>query len=125
MHKTDDGFIRLDTLTGSVSVCRKTDDDWSCRPTPDEARKLRAEIDSLRARNDELSRRLAARGGELPKPPGPYHPDNGQSEQKSFRLPSEAEVDKALDYFERLMKKFQDRLNKLERKSSPEKGKQL
>ena len=34
-----------------------------------------------------------------------------------FKLPSEKEVDQALDYFERMLKKFQDRLKRLEGKT--------
>jgi hypothetical protein len=125
MHKTDDGFIRLDTETGAVSICRKTDGDWSCRPTPDEASKLRAEIDSLRHRNDELSRQLAARTGQPKRAPDAYGSDNDRSEHKTFRLPSEKEVDKALDYFESILKKFQERLKRLERNAPTDKDKQL
>ena len=37
--------------------------------------------------------------------------------RSDFKLPTEQEVDQALDYFERMLKKFQDRLKRLERKS--------
>ena len=124
MHKTDDGFIRLDTLTGAVSICLKTDADWSCRPMPDQARKLRSEIDSLRQRYNELTRRFAAAIGR-PPPPDVGQPNNERSEPNTFRLPTEQEVDKALDYFESMLKKFQERLKRLEREANPDKEKQL
>ena len=31
MHQTEDGFVRLDTQTGAVSLCRKEANAWSCR----------------------------------------------------------------------------------------------
>ena len=45
--------------------------------------------------------------------------DNAKPSKKpsDFKLPTEKEVDQALDYFERMLKKFQDRLKRLERKS--------
>lgn len=124
MHKTDDGFIRLDTLTGAVSICGKADAGWSCRPMPDEARKLKSEIESLRQRYHDLARRFAAATGR-PPPPQSDQPNNERPEPKAFRLPSEQEVDKALDYFESMLKKFQDRLKRLEREANPNKEKQL
>ena len=30
LHRTDDGFMRLDTETGSVAHCRKQDSKWEC-----------------------------------------------------------------------------------------------
>lgn len=109
MQKADNGFIRLDTLTGAVAMCAKKDSGWTCDPVADTAAASRAEIEELKRQNSELReevRRLEDLLGLNGGPPrGPRH---------SFRLPSEKEVDDALNYFERMMRKLQDRLQRLE-----------
>jgi hypothetical protein len=131
MHKTEDGFIRLDTLTGGVSICGASDQGWSCKLAPDEKDRLEAEIDDLEAQvkalekeNLALKDRLDGRNGPPATPDGPttpdgdrysYRPDAPAPTRPEFRLPSEEEVDKALDYFENMLRKFQERLKRLER----------
>ena len=124
MHKTDNGFIRLDTRTGEVSLCRQKDDDaWACSPMTDEARALRQENEQLREENRELSERLRLRQGPTGEPPfrngAPRSWRREEAPPKpTFRLPSEKEVDKALDYFENMLRKFQERLKRLEKDKS-------
>ena len=48
------------------------------------------------------------------KPKSEIDPPRPGGETHAFRLPSEKEVDQALNYFERMLRKFQDRLKKLE-----------
>jgi len=144
MHKTDDGFVRLDTDTGAISLCRKTSEGWGCEamndatpsaraprdgpprngptydygsppPGPGGPGNLAAENADLKAEIRRLEELLELRGNRKP-------PSSGK--RGSFKLPTEGEVDQALDYFERMLKKFQDRLKRLE-KSTPKPERQL
>jgi hypothetical protein len=117
MHKTDDGLVRLDTETGAVSLCQKIEQDWRCQPMagttsgPSEAAKLRRENAELKAEIKRMEDSLGLNG------------NNGKSasNKRNFKLPSEQEVDQALNYFERMLRKFQDRLKRLEqRPEAPE-----
>jgi len=56
-----DGVVRLDTRTGEVSHCSKTESGWACRIMPDEQDALDTEIGRLQAENDKLRSDLAAR----------------------------------------------------------------
>jgi hypothetical protein len=134
MHKTDDGFVRLDTETGAVSLCRKEGTSWSCRDianaedqtgkdadtgTPaeggSETQALRQENKELKDEIARLEELLGLREPGAPQPP----------RRHSFKLPSEKDVDQAFDYFERMLRKFQDRLKRLERENAPETERQL
>lgn len=110
MHKSDDGFVRLDTQTGAVSLCQKSQTGWGCRDmagtgSSGSATRLAAENKELRAEVKRLEELLEMRGGSK------------RSSRPEFKLPTEQEVDQALNYFERMLKKFQDRLKRLENQS--------
>ncbi len=119
MHKTDDGFVRLDTQTGALALCRKYDQAWSCRPMADAGASSSSEVEQLRRENRELRAEIKRLDGLLGlndrSGPNQVDPPRPGGKGHAFRLPSEKEVDKALDYFENMLRKFQDRLKKLER----------
>lgn len=67
LSPSGDGFVRLDTRTGTVSTCTNKGG-WSCRMVPDERAALDEEIGRLQAENrslkDEIARRDAAAKAE-------------------------------------------------------------
>ncbi|MGF1649030.1 MAG: hypothetical protein ACFCUN_01105 [Hyphomicrobiaceae bacterium] len=136
---TDGGFVRLDRRTGAMSFCRREDGRWSCSdmagaagaevapgtPTTgvDDSRESEA-VKALREENarlrEEIARLDALLGLEprqdsrrpglpplLPRPEGRPFAEN-------FQLPSERQVEQALDYFTSILRKFQDKLKELE-----------
>lgn len=119
LSPVDGGFIRLDTQTGAVALCTGKDSAWSCEPLTDrsataaatQAAKLESENKDLRARVEALeAERKSSPPSSAPPPPGdapPIDPGNGPAQ-----LPTEEEIDKALDYVERVFKKFRDRIEK-------------
>lgn len=116
MSPVDGGFVRLDTRNGSMAICKKDENDtakWSCQPMEDTAKAQAEELASLRKENARLKgtvARLEDRLALLEKPAeGPKKPGAGLS------LPSEKQVDEALNYFENLIKKFKERLRRLEK----------
>jgi hypothetical protein len=122
MSPIDGGFARLDTETGLMSVCKGTAANFKCELAPDatvgaqkEAEKNTAEAKELRAEIKRLEELL----GLGDKPEG----GNKQAEEQrpgsrpggpGFKLPSEAEVDQAFDYIEKMVKKFKSKLKQLE-----------
>ncbi len=60
LSATDNGYLRLDTRTGAVSVCTPKGG-WTCRVVPDERAALDQEIGRLQGQVDALKAQLASR----------------------------------------------------------------
>jgi hypothetical protein len=130
MHKTEDGFVRLDTQTGAVSLCRKEAKAWSCRGIADATPPLSEgssgtesnDVAQLRRENRALQEEIA----RLEELLGLRDPPAGQpSKRHGFKLPTEKDVDQAFDYFESMLRKFQERLKRLEKEQAPGPERQL
>ncbi len=109
MHPTDGGVLRLDTQTGVISMCRQASGSWACTMMPDDRAAVTDEIERLKAENAELKtavKRLEEMNG--------VPPDPSTKRQSGIQLPTEEEVDKALSYVERMLKKFKDKIKELE-----------
>lgn len=104
------GVLRLDTHTGAMSVCQRKDGRWACEAIPDDRRALESELGRLSAENRELQgtiKRLEERLA-LPDPEG--RDRRAHRGGPKFQLPTEEEVDKAMDYVQRMMRKFKERM---------------
>jgi hypothetical protein len=107
MQAVDGGFIRLDTATGDVSLCSKSNGSFECNPVKDD-RELQSELSRLSIENKELKaeiERLERLAGPNQEPAKPI---------PKLELPSEEDVDKALGYLERMFKKFRDKMRELD-----------
>lgn len=113
MSPTDDGVVRLDKQTGAMALCRRRDDAWTCESMDDSQHALTDEIDKLRAENKSLKDQVQHLEETLGL--GENQSDAPSSSSKLV-LPSEADVDKAFDYFERMLDKLHERMKKLEDK---------
>jgi len=74
-NRVAEGFLRLDTQTGEVSVCNQRTVGWACQAVPEDRAVLQNEIARLRGDNAALKKELLARGlplpaGTMPEPPG-------------------------------------------------------
>jgi hypothetical protein len=99
--KVADGFLRLDTQTGDVSLCSQRTVGWACQAAPDDRAVLENEITRLRAENGALKKEILAHGlalpsGAVPGPPGARDNDT------SLRLPSNAEVSRMVAFVNRV-----------------------
>jgi hypothetical protein len=116
-------FVRLDTETGAMALCKRTAGEaWDCQAMADSSRPLQEETDRLKTENKELRaevKRLEEVLGLGDRKPG----ETGQKQAErpggerpggTFKLPSEDDIDKAIDYVERMFKKFRDKLKDLE-----------
>lgn len=125
MTPAEGGALKLDTVTGAVSLCTRAGGDWACKPTQDGEQTLRREIEGLKAENDVLKDQLVkmeelAGIGDPRKTEGPLGgPRPGGSGDSKMGLPTEKEVDQAFDYFESMVKKLRERFNKLEGPAKP------
>ena len=88
MTPVQDGFLRLDTRTGAVAMCRLVNGAPECRLAADERAALENEIGRLQAENRDL--RLKAPGPSAANPPS--------------GLPSDQDLDRALSFAERFMR---------------------
>ncbi len=93
-------FIRLDTVTGSVSHCSSKAGEWNCRSVKDDRAVLHEEIAELRKENSQLKQRLA-KGKDL------------ESETR-LTMPSEAEIDRWLALVEKYFERFLSLIRRLE-----------
>lgn len=114
MSPTDSGMLRLDTVTGAVSLCSRRSEQWVCEPVSDETASTRAEIDRLTAENRDL-RAEVQRLEEFALSGGGRAPErHAERPGGRLELPSEADVDRAFDYVERMFKKFRNKLKEFD-----------
>jgi hypothetical protein len=91
MTPVQDGFLRLDTRTGAVAMCRLVNGAPECRLAAEERAAMESEIGRLQAENKQL---------RLKAPPGP------SAAAPPSNLPSEQDMDKALSFAERFMRRM-------------------
>ncbi len=85
MTPVANGFLRLDTRTGAVSLCTVASGQAECRASADERAALEKEIGRLSKENAALKAQIAKNGGE------------GQDERR---------FDRALDRMEKFMRRM-------------------
>lgn len=126
MSPVDGGFLRLDKQTGAVSMCAKSSNEWACKPVDDQTAsapsdklsRLQSENHDLKARVKELEDMIESRPPGPPPPPGPLAdapPPDGK-----VQLPTDEEVDQALDYISRVYKKIRDHVRDLDKPLPPD-----
>ena len=113
MSQVEGGFLRLDSVTGEVSLCRKQQEDWQCRAVSDDRKKLSSEIQELKEENKELKNRLA----DL----------EALSDLRSFKekegdieLPKKTDVDKVMKFVEDILQGIKDMAERLQDQKEPE-----
>jgi hypothetical protein len=97
-----DGALRLDTRTGQVSQCSRSDAGWACKVMADERSALESEIGRLQGENAALKKELLARG--LPLPGG--SPPVAKPGESELKLPSDAEVDKVISFLDKVWRRL-------------------
>lgn len=97
MERTDEGFVRLDTVTGEVSLCRETSGQMACRMAADERAAFEEELDSLTRRVEALEKA-----------------ENSALSSDKPRLPTDEEIDRTMGIMERMMQRLMAIVKNLE-----------
>ncbi len=110
LERTEDGYVRLDTTTGAMTLCREADGRLVCAPAAQETGSA-SEVESLRERLRLLEGRVAALESGVPV----------------AGLPPEEEFERGIGYMERffrmfmgLVKEFEDEPRAAPEKPAPE-----
>src|SRR5688572_16342833 len=123
---TEGGFIRLDRETGAMSFCSGKEAEWSCKSMAETESELKKKVDQLegekRALEAEKRLRDGLFGSQSPRSGSPADPPaNGDALPPAppgdLPIPNERDVDKLFDYVEGMVKKFKERIDRLERES--------
>jgi hypothetical protein len=118
-HQVQDGLLRLDTRTGNVSLCGKRTAGWACQAVPDDRAVLESEIARLQGENATLKREMIARG--VPRPGGLSAEGSGTRPQVELKLPSEAEIDRAMAFMEKVWRRLIDMVQSVQKDANKEK----
>ena len=110
MTPIDNGFLRLDSETGAVSVCKTDDEKWSCKSVTDDRLAIQKRIDQLEQDNSALSAEIARLEALLGEQTDTTSP---QKRTAVPVLPSDEEVDKFIGFINRTAKKFKDMIENL------------
>lgn len=92
LEKVEQGFLRLDSVTGVMSLCAAPSGVWECKAIKDEGLDANEELARLKTENEVLRKRLA----EVEKGGG------------KTKLPSDQEVDRMMDIFGKMFDRFLD-----------------
>lgn len=103
LEKTDDGYVRMDTQTGEMSICEQRAGQLVCRLAADERSAFQDEIDRLSGSVKALEDRVTALE-KAPALPG---------------LPTEEEFDKTMGYMQRFLRGFMDIVKDLDSDKQP------
>jgi hypothetical protein len=93
-QKSGDGFARLDSETGQISLCENKSDELSCHPAAEEKPASQNEIDRLNEKVDRLEKRVADLEKRVVSP--------------KDLLPTDEQVDRTLGIMERFFRRFID-----------------
>ena len=121
MQPVDGGVVRMDTETGAISMCVKRGTAFGCEPVEDKA-VTGKEIERLTKANSDL-RADVKRLEDMLELGDKSATEKSVKRHPKFELPSEEDIDKAMNYVERMVKKFRDKLKDIEGGSG--KGTQL
>jgi hypothetical protein len=100
-NKVADGFLRLDTQTGEVSLCSRRTVGWACLAAPEDRVVLENEITRLRSENAALKKDILSRGLQLPPGTMP-EPPVVQNGDHTLRLPSDIDLNRLMTFVGRV-----------------------
>jgi hypothetical protein len=104
LEKSDTGYVRMDTVTGEMSICEERSGQLVCKLAADERAAFQQDIDRLQAKLDAVEDRVAKLEA---RPSGP-----------EALLPSDEQVDKGIDIMEKFFRSFMGIVKELDKDSA-------
>lgn len=104
--KTENGFVRVDGETGKLSFCSEREGKLTCRMAADERSAYQSELEAMNARLAKLESRLAKLEAKPAEP--------NTAKRKSM-LPDDEELDQALKFADKAMRRFFGLVQELKR----------
>ena len=95
MQKTENGFVRMDTQTGEMSLCTEANGEIVCKMAADERHAYEEQIAALSRRVTALEKTVSGDGLQ----PSMIAPPYGV-------LPDDAEIERTLGVMEKMMRGF-------------------
>lgn len=95
LEKSANGYVRMDTQTGAMSICEERSGQLVCKMAADERAALQDEVDRLQSSVKALDERVAKL-------------ENSLSARLESKLPSEEDFNKTMSYMERFLRGFMD-----------------
>ncbi|RVD73132.1 MAG: hypothetical protein E5V62_03350 [Mesorhizobium sp.] len=95
LEKSANGYIRMDTQTGAMSICEERSGQLVCKMAADERAAFQDEVDKLQTSVKALDERVAKL-------------ENSLSARLESQLPSEEDFNKTLGYMEQFFRTFKD-----------------
>ena len=92
LEKSDTGYVRMDTVTGEMSICEERSGQLVCKLAADERAAFQTDIDRLQAKLDGVEGRVAKLEAR------PSIPET--------LLPTDEQVDKGIDIMEKFFRSF-------------------
>jgi hypothetical protein len=101
-RRVEDGFLRLDTQTGQVTLCSAHAVGWACQAVPEDRAALEQEIERLREQVERFRQENAALRASPPPPPSAAPPPRPpadltpKSDQDGgLKMPSDEDIARA------------------------------
>ncbi len=123
MSPVSEGFLRLDTRTGTVSTCSNKGG-WTCRAIPDERAALDTEIGRLQSDNKKLKEQLAQRETVTGKIDAPLSKEDSQQKSaqaapdRKIELQLPADHEKLMSLIDRVWDRLIEMASRLQKKLS-------
>lgn len=103
LERTEDGYVRMDTRTGAMTLCQEREGELVCRPASESDDPAPAETDALRERIAALEERVEA-----------------LEKQVESSVPLQEEFEQSLTLMERFFHRFIDIVRGLEEEEQPQ-----
>lgn len=116
MKPVEEGMLRFDSLTGTVSLCRRHWGQWSCDMVPDTARELQRKVENL----EEGNAALRAEIEQLKSAPPLTQEDLTSKKQDRIipktriQMPDDDTIDEMIVVLEKMVRRFQDMFDSLQ-----------
>lgn len=106
LEKSADGYVRMDTQTGAMSICEEKTGQLVCRVAADERAAFQDEIDRLQASLKNLDERVAKL-------------ENSLASRLESSLPTEEDFNRTMSYMERFVRGFMGIVKDMEKDENP------